>query len=485
MKIFFGIFLCVFSAATQAKNLYVATSNCSDATSYSANTENLPWCTLGRAVWGSTNMNTPDATQAAQAGDTVLVAAGIYTTSASTDSRYIPIYNPVNSGAPGLPITIRAQRDAYLRASVGQQPIIGTLSRSYVVWDGFVLNETYIRPHADTGPLVVWDSHHVAIQNMHITGAPPGYADNHNGIRVEASYDITISNNRIQNYNDAQAGMNDACFTAYDSYNVVIEHNECSEAITGFFIKGDHPDDNLPLQAFTLRYNYLHDVQNAIQFGGNTGDSVCSNASQVYQNLIVNTSLGGVIFIGYNDVTPACVTVANNTFIDIGEPANNNEAGGILLRPGYTGYRGLKFHNNLITDSASGVASWSTQFNATTAATTFSHNNYYNNYAVAFIAYTARTLTEWRTTYGKDITGTTVLNPQYRGANDYRLTNTSPLLNAGLDVLDLDNDGNNNDAITMGAYITGNEIIGITSNLPAPYPAPPMPPSNFTIQVNY
>jgi hypothetical protein len=47
-------------------------------------------------------------------------------------------------------------------------------------------------------------------------------------------------------------------------------------------------------------------------------------------------------------------------------------------------------------------------------------------------------------------------------------------------VLDLDIDGSTNDAITIGAYITGNEVMGLTSGLPAP----PRPPVNVTIQIN-
>lgn len=273
--------------------------------------------------------------------------------------------------------------------------------------------------------------------------------------------------------------MNDACFTAYDSYDILIEHNECSDAITGFFIKGDHVDAD-PLQSFTVRYNHIHDVQNAIQFGGNTGNAACSNASLVYQNLIVNAALGGVIFIGYDSTTPACVIVSNNTMINIG---STTEAGGILLRPGYDGYRGLRFHNNLVTGSASGVSAWDSAFDSTDADTTFSHNNYFGNTTVAYVQYNGHTLTQWRSNFGKDLTGTITLDPQYLGASDYRLANTSPLINAGLDVLDLDNDGNTSDVITIGAYITGNEVIGLSDELPAAYPALPNAPGNVSIRV--
>ena len=44
--------------------------------------------------------------------------------------------------------------------------------------------------------------------------------------------------------------------------------------------------------------------------------------------------------------------------------------------------------------------------------------------------------------------------------SDFKLRSNSPLINAGLDVLDLNKNGSTSDRITIGAYITGNEIIG-------------------------
>lgn len=484
MKILTLLCLLLLTQEMAAKSLYVDVNNtnCSDSTTYNNNTEILPWCSLGRAVWGNSNMNTPSTSQAAQAGDVVLVAEGIYATDNSTNSRFTPIYNPVNNGSSGNPITIQGQGVVFLRANNGAQPIIGTFERSYIVWDGFVLNETYIEPHSDTGPLVVWNSEFITIRNMQITGQAPSYQDNHNGIRIEGSENINIQNNIINNYDDylpgMDMGMNNACFMAYESANVLIEHNECHDSTTGFFIKGDHNTTSVDLKSFTIRYNYIHDVQNAIQFGVHTGASDCSDATEVYQNLIVNASLGGVVFIGYDNNTPACVTVANNTMVNIGD---SSEAGGILFRPEFGSCRGLRFHNNLITESRAAVISWDPSF-IDEPDTTFSHNNYYDNDTVAYISQ-ARTLQYWQTNYSND-NNTIEVDPQYTDANngDYRTNNAA--LNVGLDILDLDNDELTNDAITIGAYITGNENIGLTDTLPDPYPAPPNPPSNIIIRIN-
>lgn len=473
-SVVFAAVIGLAAANTQAKDLYVNATTGNDSVSYANNSASTPWRTIGRAVWGSTSINAPNSSEAARAGDVVTVASGTYTTNATTNQRFNPIYNPVNSGAPGAPITIRADGPVQLTASAGAQPIIGTYGRSYVVWDGFIMNEASIPTTADTGPVVVWTSDHVTIKNAHIIGRVINWNDNHVGLRVELSNNITASNNRIEGFTDT--GMNAACIMTYDVAHAVFEHNECFNAITGFFIKGDHPGDNNPQHDIVVRYNYIHDTQNAIQFGG-IGSSTSLSTSYVYQNLIVDASLGGVVFIGYDNVSPAKVTVANNTFHRVGS-LSNNEAGAILLRPGYSGYRDLVFRNNLVTSSAAGVTAWDTAFNANTSATTFSNNDYYGNGAEAYIAYRSYSLSSWQSTFGKDTSGTGTSNPQYLSSTDFRLAGTSPIRASGVDFLDLNGNGSTSDSIPVGAYITGNEVIGPTS---ATIAAAPSPPTNVEI----
>lgn len=471
----FAVAIGCIAANVQAKELYVNASTGNDSVTYAGNSAATPWRTLGRAVWGSTSIGSPNSAEAARAGDVVSVAAGTYGTSAATNSRVTPIYNPVNSGTSSAPITIRAVGDVYLTASAGAQPIIGTLSRSYIVWDGFILNEANIPTTADTGPVVVWESHHVTVKNARITGRVINWNDNHVGVRVERANNITVANNRISGFTDA--GMNAACVMTYDVANSVFENNECSNSITGIFIKGDHPGDNLPQHGIVIRNNIIRDTTTAIQFGG-IGSSTSLSPSYVYRNLIIDASLGGIAFIGYDSVSPAKVTVANNTFHRIGA-SSNSEAGAILLRPGYNGYRELVFRNNLVTSSASGVAAWDTAFNANTTATAFSHNNYYGNGAAAYIAYRNYALNTWQSTFAKDTNGSRADNPQYVSSSDFRLASTSPIRNSGVDILDLNGNGSNTDSIAIGAYATGNEVIGPAAAQATV--AAPSPPTNVEI----
>lgn len=57
------------------------------------------------------------------------------------------------------------------------------------------------------------------------------------------------------------------------------------------------------------------------------------------------------------------------------------------------------------------------------------------------------------------------LNPLYANAaqGDFRLQAGSPVRTGAVDILDLDGDGSTSDIIGMGAYVIGNEVIGITT----------------------
>ena len=95
------------STAAEAKNLYVNATAGNDATSYATNGPNAPWRTIGRAAWGSTNRDARVSSEAARAGDVVLVAAGTYSTVA-TNQRATPSLYTQNQGTPGNPIVFRA-----------------------------------------------------------------------------------------------------------------------------------------------------------------------------------------------------------------------------------------------------------------------------------------------------------------------------------------------------------------------------------------
>ncbi len=225
----------VLPLIAEAKPLYVNNSGspaCSDATTYAANDSAHPWCSIGRAAWGSSNPRSPNAAQAAQAGDTVNVSSGTYSTASSTTAcggtaRFAVALNPANSGTSGAPIRFVGVGTVYVLLASGYAgPTIGADARNYIVWDNFRIDET-VAPGVscgDTGPVVVHASTGSMILNSTIRGKYSSWSDNYSGVRLEATNGAVVSNNTIYGFT-GNWGHNDAAIMTYDAANSVIEYN--------------------------------------------------------------------------------------------------------------------------------------------------------------------------------------------------------------------------------------------------------------------
>lgn len=443
-----------------SKELYVDGARGNDSVSYADNSSDRPWRTLGRAVWGSTSRTATVAAQAAQAGDIVTVAAGVYDTSASTGVRMNPIYNPVNNGASGRPIIFRAAANEVveLRASTAPagQPIIGAMDRAYITWDGFRVNEQYVPTTADTGPVVVWSSNNVTLQNLTIRGYNRGWVDNHNGIRLENTNAIVVRNNSISGYRESQQAYNSSGLTMYRSSNVTIENNDFFEANAGIYLKGFNTT------GLVIRNNKFTNVGNGVQLGG-------AQDVRIYRNIFDNCWESGVTVSIYNDANGINnAIIANNTIMR----ATGTDFGAVTFRAGSGFFQSIRVANNVLGRSRSGVAVWASTVSPLINS---SHNAFYQNETPAMVAWQRMSLGSWQSSYQKDTVWSREVNPSFvnEGGADYHLAPGSPLLQAGVDVLDLDSDGSTSDAINVGAYATGNEIIGrsgaaqVTPNAPA------------------
>ncbi|MES9969182.1 MAG: right-handed parallel beta-helix repeat-containing protein [Candidatus Thiodiazotropha sp.] len=446
--------LCLAFSVAQAKTLYVDISAGNDSTSYEANNSSNPWASLGRATWGSTSHTNTNANQAARAGDVVIVRAGSYNVTAQTGQRYNPVYNPVNNGSSGNPITFRADGNVVLSSSpdTAGGPLIGTLGRSHIVWDGFILDERNINTNSDTGPVVIWESDNITVQNLTVRGITSHWNDNHNAIRIERSRDSLVRNNTLYGTRNAGNNRNGSAITIYYSNNITIEHNDIFDSVGGIYIKAGNGGP------ITIRYNYFHDLDGEGIAMVQLGTSSEQYGGQIYQNIFRDSS-AGITFMSIDSYGPANIDVVNNTFYNIGN-------GGIFFKPTASGYRDLVFANNIIANSNRGIQA---EDISDLSSMTYRNNMYSGNSTHARVNYTNHSYSSWQNTFNKDTVGSLIADPAFASttANTLNLSGSSQANNAGVDILNLQGQGTNA-SINLGAYVTGNEVIGVTTgSLPA------------------
>lgn len=467
---------CALPSGIEAKNLYVDSARGNDSTTYASNDAANPWQTIGRAAWGSVNPAAADATQAARAGDTVLVAAGTYTTtsvstSCASGGRYAVALNPVNSGTSGNPITFRASGTVTVLLGASYAgPTIGSNSRNYIIWDGFTINEARASGTscADTGPVVIHASIGSQIINSSITGTYRAWGDNYNGVRLDYATNPVVRNNTITAIT-CDFRTNCAGVMLYDTQGAIIEHNDISNCATGVYVKGDHGEDAYPQQNTIVRFNRLHDItSHGVGLGA-------ANGTNVYQNIIKGVSIG-VRFYNFGAPQSSNITIQNNTFI----ATDVSQAG--ISYAGTSNISNARIFNNIFYSQYGETVNFGT---AGLGSNSYEHNLYYGYRAWGSVAGTQRSFEAWRGTFLQDSTAPTgsTSNPSFVNEIDYRLSSVSPAASLGVDILDLNRNGITNDVIPAGAYVTGSEVIGLLSSLSAPSDTtPPQPPMNLRVQ---
>lgn len=203
--------LVALPAAAQT-TLYVNGATEDDARTRAQNTASTPWRTIGRAAWGSTAKNAPVSAQAAQAGDTVMIAAGTYNYSGpAVNDRFNPLYNPVNQGTSSTNvIRFLTSGNVTLTAPTTASPVIGCLGRNHVVWQGpFSLDERNISIRPDTGTVVMVSTTGCELDGIIVDGnGSRPYDDNHTGVRIENCQSCFLRNSTIHNILNAVGNFN-------------------------------------------------------------------------------------------------------------------------------------------------------------------------------------------------------------------------------------------------------------------------------------
>lgn len=516
------LILIFISAVAEAKALYVNGSTGNDSTTYANNDAGNPWLTIGRAAWGSTNRASPVSGEAAQAGDTVNIAAGTYNTSADTDER-AAYYLPTNTGTVGNYITFQATGTVELTSTIPApdgavvsnggtdyrcildhmssasdepgvggswttfwevsvdtpdgawvittsynaedytdgMPLIGSaINIDYIKWDGFTIKQENINYRGGNGVINVFGDF-TTISNCEIVGRATSYpqgSDQHNAILSENSVvnvsGLLIENNKLHGFTGT-GGRNDTAITVYWlNDEIIIRNNEIYDNQTGILSKTTDADSVSVLIHNNLFYN-------------NTGDAISlqtlSNV-KIYHNIMRDGGAGFQFFPTTNQEgtdRPKAYYVVNNTMDNLTWGIYINDGGG-----GSCAYPHDNFvKNNIITNVTYGVftecgdtADWQT--------TDIDHdyNMYYTYTNFGFDSSSNFTFATWQgATYTQDANSDDSTDPLYvdEGDDNFRLQGGSQAINFGIDILDLDNDSDTGDPITIGAYITGNEQIGL------------------------
>ena len=450
------LILTLLFVLSQTSTVYATVYYVSVATGDDDNpgTEMEPWYTIKKA------------TTILIAGDTVLVKGGTYELE-GTNTRYIPALNPVNSGTIGNPIVFKT----YCNDTVNLVqhdfggPLIGSLGRSFIVWDGFTVHEcTTYEGFTETehNIVVLWNSFNCVIKNCEVIGVYNTLtSDNHIGIRIENSVDPKIQNCKIH---DVQNEVAHEHAGGIDNWrpgtlwveNLIVENCEIYNCGTGI---SNHEGGTNNI----YRNNYIHDCT-ARGFGFSTQGGTFTTNGKVYQNLLVDVGLEPIYFNPAGELTD--FEVFNNTIVTY----NASAVGEIS----FAGCPNIKLWNNIIVQAGSHENILSERHGSTSNISYLDYNSYdidgvfvLHLYATTQIIYS--NFFEWTSLTGHDV-NSIIGNPLFVNADekDFRLQSDSPCLLAGIDLQDYNNNGDSNESINMGAFINDTDIIGTY-----PYPLGP------------
>lgn len=463
--------VCGLPLVAEAKNLYVDASNGNDGTSYASNDAAHPWRTIGRAAKGSSNYSSPNASEAARAGDIVFVEAGTYWENGTTSGgRFTVTLNPINNGTAGNFITFRGVGNVYVRLNSSYRgAMIGCEGRNYIVWDHFIIDDTYGGSMSDTGPVVFSsNSNYCQLINSTVQGhngsyyhGYPTYGGNYRLVGLEDAHHNLVRNNSISRAlsGASPGGQNEACIMLYDSNDNVFENNEIFNCGAGIFVKGAHSPETQDRNV--IRFNFLHDNLHGIRV-------LTGNDTKVYQNILANCRETG-LYVGFGQAARS--RWVNNTVY--------NCPRGIMLQGSDLVAVGL--YNNIVVGSTQGAIYSYASAGPANVDASFNWNMYNGNSVHGnWEGVGVFSLSTMQSTYSKDVNGSNGVNPGFinAGGNNFHLQAGSPARTLGRVVEGIG--GTNGDVIPVGAYIVGTETIGLLSQ--STDVTPPLAPVNLRIQ---
>lgn len=299
--------------------------------------------------------------------------------------------------------------------------------------------------------------HNFVIENCELFGG----GDLMNGYRfgsvlfVLGVYDSAIRNNILHdNHDSINDRKNDPVLMEYDAWNLVIENNEIYNGEGPGIRLKDDPNN------VTIRYNHVYDCPHyaGIMVGGQVHHGADDN--KAYQNIIENSE-NGIWYEGETDgfqffnnllvQNNQCIRFYAVSGVDEGNYADHN----------FSAWNNICYNSTVYNVDTRWAPGGAASFNY------LDHNLYYlndvwydRNWQTGSDPYTAGSLNDWQAYSGFD-QGSLDADPQFVSSSDYCLQPGSPARTAGIDLQDADGDGNVTEPLTIGAYITGDETIGL------------------------
>lgn len=373
-------------------------------------------------------------------GDTAIFLPGLYelgpkpASGCSDDS-----IRPCNgTGSDNYRIEFKANPGVIVKSDSTNNRVAETLGKSYISFDGFVFEHTqqaWADNTSGAGPLINFNGDYNIVQNCEFVGTGWQQVTNSPAIYVSSgSYSSTIRNNYIHGYVQPTQSDNTDGIMLYGAKNLVIENNTFENNNYHIYIK--KKDDGLVIRnnffinsigcllvhkkgGDPTNYQRNHQIYNNISVDNNifmtssddgTGVGPLSDF-KIYNNTIYNCSLGAIAW----DTTP--------------EPVN------------------MQYWNNIITHSEKAVL--------VNGVTYGDYNCFYQNKYVAnrLPCESITSLGAWQACSSLDF------HSIESDPNFVRIGGTIP---TDYKRISYPTNGRGEGfASVMGAYITGNEVVGV------------------------
>ncbi|MEK7705120.1 MAG: MopE-related protein, partial [Myxococcota bacterium] len=223
---------------------------------------------------------------------------------------------PANSGTAGHPITFMAYPGHTPRVNgciSNESPAFGARDVDYIIWDGFS-SGTLHDSDRENWFFLYWNSNYSIVRNCTFAGIDSALGDGHRNsapIRVEDAHDVEIYDNDLR-CSGGQV-INSACVYLFAAVRTKVHHNTMHEGDYGVMQKINVNTDN-----------------------------------EIYNNFIHSLAYSGVVLTEEN-VDGSGHKVHHNVFVDIGQIAVETYPNGTALQ------HGAQFFNNTIHNARDGI----------------------------------------------------------------------------------------------------------------------------------